>query len=44
MLYVNGEYVSLLWKSLIGIAMSFMAVVLMIIGVIWMRQVVEVEV
>ena len=44
MLYINGEYVSLLWKSLIGIAMSFTAVVLMIIGVIWMRQVVEVEV
>ena len=44
MLYVNGEYVSLLWTNLIGIAMSFVAVVLMVIGVIWMRKVVEVEV
>lgn len=44
MLYVNGEYVSLLWKNLLGIAMSFAAVVLMVIGVIWMRKVVEVEV
>jgi tight adherence protein B len=44
MLYVNGEYVSLLWKNLLGIAMSFVAVVLMVIGVIWMRKVVEVEV
>jgi tight adherence protein B len=44
MLYVNGEYVSLLWKSLLGIAMSFVAVILMVIGVIWMRKVVEVEV
>jgi tight adherence protein B len=44
MLYVNGEYVSLLWKNLLGIAMCFVAVVLMVIGVIWMRKVVEVEV
>jgi tight adherence protein B len=44
MLYVNAEYVSLLWKNLLGIAMSFVAVVLMVIGVIWMRKVVEVEV
>lgn len=44
MLYVNGEYVSLLWRSLIGMTMSVIAVVLMIIGVIWMRKVVEVEV
>ncbi|MEP6648396.1 MAG: type II secretion system F family protein [Lapillicoccus sp.] len=44
MLYVNAEYISLLWQSLLGIAMCFVAVILMIIGVIWMRKVVEVEV
>jgi tight adherence protein B len=44
MLYVNGEYVSLLWKSIIGLAMSVMAIILMVIGVFWMRKVVEVEV
>jgi tight adherence protein B len=44
MLYVNGEYISLLWQSLLGIAMTVLAIILMIIGVIWMRKVVEVEV
>ena len=44
MLYVNGEYISLLWQSLIGIAMSVIAIILMVIGVFWMRKVVEVEV
>ena len=44
MLYVNGEYVSLLWKNLLGILMSFVALILLFIGVIWMRKVVEVEV
>ena len=44
MLYVNFEYVSMLWQSLIGIAMVVIALILMVIGVIWMRKVVEVEV
>jgi tight adherence protein B len=44
MLYVNREYVSLLWQNVIGIAMSFFALILLVIGVIWMRRVVEVEV
>jgi tight adherence protein B len=44
MLYVNYEYVSMLWTNLLGIAMVFFALVLMVIGVIWMRKVVEVEV
>jgi tight adherence protein B len=44
MLYVNNEYVSLLWTNIIGLAMSFFAIVLLIIGIIWMRKVVEVEV
>jgi tight adherence protein B len=44
MLYVNSEYISLLWTNLLGLGMTFVAVVLMVIGVIWMRKVVEVEV
>jgi tight adherence protein B len=44
MLYVNYEYVSMLWQSLIGLAMVVIALILMVIGVIWMRKVVEVEV
>jgi tight adherence protein B len=44
MLYVNFEYISMLWHSLIGIAMVVMALILMVIGIFWMRKVVEVEV
>ena len=44
MLKVNFEYVSMLWQSLIGIAMVVMALILMGIGIFWMRKVVEVEV
>ena len=44
MLKVNFEYVSMLWQSLIGIAMVVMALILMVIGIFWMRKVVEVEV
>ena len=44
MLKVNFEYISLLWQSLIGIAMVVMALILMAIGIFWMRKVVEVEV
>jgi tight adherence protein B len=44
MLKVNFEYVSMLWQSLFGIAMLVMALILMVIGIFWMRKVVEVEV
>ncbi len=44
MLYVNFEYISGLWQSLIGIALVVMALILMVIGIFWMRKVVEVEV
>ena len=40
----NREYISLLWQSLVGIAMSVIAVVLLVVGVFWMRKVVQVEV
>ena len=44
MLMVNYDYVSLLWQRPIGILMLVFAVVAMVIGVFWMRQVVRVEV
>lgn len=44
MLKASPDYVSLLWKSLIGIGMLVGMVVMMAIGIFWMRKVVEVEV
>jgi tight adherence protein B len=44
MLKVNPEYVSLLWTSLLGLIMSVIGVILLGIGVVWMRKVVEVKV
>lgn len=44
-LYIsNGQYISLLWSSLLGWIMITVAVVGMIIGTLWMRKVVKVEV
>ena len=44
MLLVNHDYVSLLWTTALGILMSLGAIVLMIIGIFWMRRVVRIEV
>lgn len=44
MTYVNYDYVQLLWTTALGLLMSVGAVVLMLIGVVWMRQVVRIEV
>ena len=41
---VNHEYVSLLWTNLIGIGMLAAALVSLVIGIFWMRKVVDVEV
>lgn len=41
---VNYEYVSLLWTHPLGLLMSVGGVVAMIIGVFWMRKVVQIEV
>lgn len=41
---VNRDYVSLLWSHPIGIGLSAVTVVLMGIGIVWMRKVVKVEV
>ena len=44
MLWVNYEYIQLLWSTLPGLAMSVGAIVLLIIGIFWMRKVVRIEV
>ncbi len=44
MLLVNFAYISLLWTTLFGAIMSTIGVVLMVVGVFWMRRVVRIEV
>jgi tight adherence protein B len=44
MVYVNNQYISALWRSLFGIVMVVIALLLMVVGVIWMRKVVKVTV
>lgn len=44
MLMVNSDYISLLWKRPLGLLLSVAALILMAIGVAWMRKVVEVKV
>jgi tight adherence protein B len=44
MLKVNYDYVSLLWTTLLGIAMLGVGAVAMVIGILWMRKVVQIEV
>ncbi|WP_246111448.1 type II secretion system F family protein [Terrabacter aerolatus] len=41
---VNYEYVSLLWTTTVGLFMSVGGVVSLGVGIIWMRQVVKIEV
>ncbi len=43
-MWANYEYVSLLWTTLMGIVMSIGGIVAMIIGIFWMRKVVQIEV
>jgi tight adherence protein B len=43
-MFVNYDYVSLLWTTFLGIIMSIFAIVAMIIGIFWMRNVVKIEV
>ena len=40
----NYDYVSLLWTTLLGILMCVAGLVAMVIGVFWMRRVVQIEV
>ena len=44
MLGVNRAYVELLWTTMIGIGMLAGGLVSLVIGVFWMRKVVDVEV
>lgn len=44
MTFVNYDYVQLLWTTVPGILMSIGAIVMMIIGIFWMRNVVKIEV
>jgi tight adherence protein B len=44
MLRVNYTYVSMLWTTPAGALMSIAGIVLLIIGVFWMRQIVKIEV
>jgi tight adherence protein B len=43
-LRVNYEYVSLLWTHPVGILMSIAGIFAMVVGVFWMRKVVQIEV
>jgi len=43
-MWVNYEYVSLLWTTFLGILMSIVGIIAMIIGIFWMRNVVRIEV
>jgi len=43
-LLVNYSYVRLLWTTPIGLAMTAVTLVLMTIGIIWMRAIVRIEV
>jgi tight adherence protein B len=44
MLKVNYDYVSLLWTTMPGIFMSIGAAVMLMLGIVWMRNVVKIEV
>jgi tight adherence protein B len=44
MLAVNREYISLLWTSTLGLGMLIGGIVMLGIGVLWMRKVVQIEV
>lgn len=44
MMWVNYEYISLLWTTGLGMVMLVGAIVMLFLGVIWMRQVVKIEV
>jgi len=41
--FINREYVSLLYTSIIGLIMVGIAVILMIIGIIWIIKIIRVE-
>jgi len=44
MMKINYEYVSLLWTDRIGIFMGIGGIVMLLVGIVWMRNVVKIEV
>jgi tight adherence protein B len=42
--FVNYDYVSLLWTTLIGVIMSIGGLISMVVGMLWMRSIVNIEV
>jgi tight adherence protein B len=44
MMRVNYEYVSLLWTDKIGMFMGIGGIVMLLVGIVWMRNVVKIEV
>jgi tight adherence protein B len=44
MLLVRPEYIGLLFSNVIGWAMTLVAIVLLIVGVLWMRKQIQLEV
>lgn len=44
MMMVNYEYISLLWTRMLGIGMLIFGVVMLFLGILWMRKVVRIEV
>ncbi|MCS7015882.1 MAG: type II secretion system F family protein [Gemmatales bacterium] len=44
MLYINPEYVSMLWKTEVGIKMSLFALVMQILGALVIRKIVNIKV
>ena len=44
MMWVNNEYISLLWTTTLGLTMLIGGIVLLICGIFWMRKVVQIEV
>lgn len=44
MMIVNYDYISLLWQTSLGVVMLAAAGVLLVIGILWMRKIVQIEV
>jgi tight adherence protein B len=41
---VNPEYISLLWTKQVGLIMLGTGGVLMVLGILWMRKIVDIDV
>ena len=44
MMWVNYDYISLLWTEFLGLGMLVGGTISLIVGIFWMRKVVEIEV